>query len=114
MTGKSVQGGRARALLLDRGVNAKIVTAVAIAALVAGAVGIMGIRALGATNTATVAMYEQNFQSLDQAAKMRRLFYQLRLDVANHAISADRASKDKYAGKISSTEDEMATAINTY
>ncbi|EYR63684.1 chemotaxis protein [Actinotalea ferrariae CF5-4] len=80
----------------DRGVNLKILTAVLVAALVGGAVGVLGITALSRTNDAAHSLYEDNLLGVDRAAKMRRATIEMRLNVTNHALSIDRAEMQKY------------------
>jgi methyl-accepting chemotaxis protein len=112
MSEPDVRSRGLRSWAVNRGVNAKILVAVAVAALVAGAVGLVGLQALGSTNAATKRMYDVNFESLDDAAKVRRLSLQVRLDVANHALSQDGAGMAKFREKIDAEVAETEAALD--
>jgi methyl-accepting chemotaxis protein len=106
--------GRLKGLISDRGIHTKILAAVLVAAAVAGMVGIIGIRALGTTNKATEGIYEDNFSAFQDAASMRRLFLNMRLDAANHALSSDRTTKDKYVAQVNEEQAQIHEAVSAY
>ncbi|NHC14574.1 methyl-accepting chemotaxis protein [Motilibacter deserti] len=108
--------GRRAALhrLSDLSVRTKIVAAIAVAAVVAGLVGTLGIRALAVTASNTEKMYADNFVGLDQAAKLRRLTVQARLDVANHMLASDEAAEQAQQDKLAQTDAEMRKTLETY
>ncbi|HEX8497032.1 MAG TPA: methyl-accepting chemotaxis protein, partial [Actinomycetales bacterium] len=90
----------------DLPVGVKILAAILTALVVAGVVGLVGIKALGGSAAAADTIYSSNVQHAFALADMRVYMRQTRLDVANHAISQDKAGQDKYAQKI--TEDIAA------
>ncbi|WP_232014311.1 methyl-accepting chemotaxis protein [Cellulomonas fimi] len=94
--------------------NARVVTAVVVAVLVGVTVGALGVSALASTNAATTRMYEKNFAGLEHAAVMRRAMIQMRLSVANHAITADEAGKRAVEDTIAASEDEVRAAVEDY
>ncbi|NHC46709.1 methyl-accepting chemotaxis protein [Motilibacter aurantiacus] len=104
------RGGWARGL----SVRTKILAAVTVAVLAGCVVGTLGIRGLAATNTEAQALYTENFAGLDQAAKMRRLMVQERLDVVNHGISFDQATMDTYEAAAEDTEQQLTAVIDEY
>jgi len=98
----------------DRGVRARILATVLLAAAVGALVGVVGIAALGSTNAATTAMYAENVVGLQQAATLRRAMVQMRLDVTNHALSTDEAVMARFEDRIAASEAELRGAIAAY
>jgi methyl-accepting chemotaxis protein len=98
----------------DRGVRARILAAVLLAAAVGALVGVVGIAALGSTNAATTAMYAENVVGLQQAATLRRAMVQMRLDVTNHALSTDETVMARFEDRIAASETELRDAIAAY
>jgi methyl-accepting chemotaxis protein len=74
--------------LADLSVRTKIVAAVLVAAIVAGAVGLMGLTGMSRTNADTALMYEDKLLGLEQATALRRDTLSLRLAAANQALSS--------------------------
>ncbi len=118
MSSTTVTAGARRPSVLswlgDRGVRARILAAVLIAAAVGALVGVVGIAALGSTNAATTAMYTENVVGLQQAATLRRAMVQMRLDVTNHALSTDDAVMAGFEDRIAASEAELREAIAAY
>ncbi|WP_346774692.1 methyl-accepting chemotaxis protein [Cellulomonas sp. IC4_254] len=118
MTTTTVTAGARRPSVLswlaDRGVRARILAAVLLAAAVGALVGVVGIVALGSTNAATTAMYAENVVGLQQAATLRRAMVQMRLDVTNHALSTDDTVLARFEDKIAASEAELHDAIAAY
>ena len=98
----------------NRGVRVQILSAVLIATVVGIAVGVLGVVALGRTNDATEAMYEDNFLALVDAAALRRATVELRLAVVNQAASLDDATMDTYEAMIADKEAEIAEIVASY
>jgi methyl-accepting chemotaxis protein len=98
----------------DRGVRARILAAVLLAAAVGALVGVVGLVALGSTNAATTAMYAENVVGLQQAATLRRAMVQMRLDVTNHALSTDDAVMARFEDRIAASEAELREALAAY
>ena len=111
MADKTARRTAAFAWFADRGVNIKILTAVLVAALVGGVVGILGISALSRTNDAAHGLYEDNLLGVDRAAKMRRAVVEMRLGVTNHALSADAGEFQRYREAALAAEEEARTAL---
>ncbi|RJK92753.1 methyl-accepting chemotaxis protein, partial [Vallicoccus soli] len=110
----STDGSRRRPRLDDLGANVKILGSIAVAGLVALLVGVVGLTALGSTNHATQQLYTENFTGLDEAAKLRRLTVQMRLDAVNHAISPDQATMDSYRSKIDESVASIQEGVDGY
>ncbi|WP_203876349.1 MCP four helix bundle domain-containing protein, partial [Planobispora takensis] len=98
----------------DRGVGTKILTSVVVAVLVGVAVGALGINALSVSHDNARAMYTYNFDGLKDAANLRRLTMQMRLDAVNHAVSPDAAAKQKYENSIEETEAQLREVLADY
>ncbi|WP_203880392.1 MCP four helix bundle domain-containing protein, partial [Planobispora takensis] len=103
-----------RSVLRDLGIRTKILASIIVAVLAAGMIGALGITALSSSNDNAQAMYATNFAGLDEAANLRRLFIQLRLDVANHAISTDPADIATNESQSSETEARIREIIASY
>ncbi|MET0435740.1 MAG: methyl-accepting chemotaxis protein [Cellulomonas sp.] len=118
MTTTTVTVGARRPSVLswlgDRGVRARILAAVLLAAAVGALVGVVGLVALGSTNAATTAMYAENVVGLQQAATLRRAMVQMRLDVTNHALSTDDAVMARFEDRIAASEAELRDALAAY
>ncbi|WP_217616871.1 methyl-accepting chemotaxis protein [Cellulomonas sp. GbtcB1] len=118
MTTTTVTVGARRPSVLswlgDRGVRARILAAVLLAAAVGALVGVVGLVALGSTNAATTAMYAENVVGLQQAATLRRAMVQMRLDVTNHALSTDDAVMARFEDRIAASEAELREALAAY
>ncbi|WP_258726307.1 methyl-accepting chemotaxis protein [Cellulomonas sp. NS3] len=98
----------------DLGVNTRILAAVLTAALVAGIIGTLGIVSLARTNAATTAMYENNFTGFEAAAGVRRAVLEMRLAVANHAISEDDAEMAKHEETALAAEASARESVESY
>ncbi|GAA0793883.1 methyl-accepting chemotaxis protein [Spirilliplanes yamanashiensis] len=98
---------RGRWSFRDLGVSAKILTAVAIAAVVALAVGLTGLVALSSVSDAAQRIYASNVASTEAVGKIRSSILQLRLDVGNHALAPDAAVKARYRNAVT---EEIRTA----
>ncbi|GIG35210.1 methyl-accepting chemotaxis protein [Cellulomonas pakistanensis] len=113
-TTRAPQRASALAWVRDRGVSARILAAVLLAAAVGAVVGVVGIASLASTNAATTAMYTENVVGLQQAATLRRAMVQMRLDVTNHALSTDDAVMAGFEDRIAASEAELRDAIAAY
>ncbi|WP_282944513.1 methyl-accepting chemotaxis protein [Cellulomonas endometrii] len=94
--------------------STRIVSAVLVSSAVGAFVGILGINALAETNTATTAMYTDNFKGLEYAATIRRATVEMRFNLANHMIAVDEAAKDEAEEKIAVSETEARDAVASY
>ena len=98
----------------DRGVSTRIILALAVAALVGGAVGLMGITGLGRTDTAAQSLYQDSTLNLELAATMRRAMVEMRLGATNQALSNDATEMAKYEDASKASEQEMRDALVTF
>jgi methyl-accepting chemotaxis protein len=82
--------------LADVGIQTKIFLVLAVAGVATVGVATSGLAALGATNAATAQMHDENLVGLDDAAALRRGILEMRLELANHALSTDQRAQDRY------------------
>jgi methyl-accepting chemotaxis protein len=87
---------QARRFFADLSVNVKILTAVSIAVLVAIIVGTVGLRALSTASGSAQLIYFSNVASIKAVSDVKSAMAQTRVDIANHAISTDNATRAKY------------------
>lgn len=110
-------GGRRRGLtgrFRDLGVRTRILIALGLAAAVAIAVGVVGLASLASTNEQTVRMHDENFVGLDHAAAMRRATIDMRLQLANQALSTEAARKSAYESAAREREAEVRAEVEAY
>ena len=105
--------GRRRSFA-DLNVNAKILTAITIAVLVAVVVGIMGLRALSKASDSAQQIYSSNVAGVGQVGVIKAAMIQARVDLANHAISTDDATSAKYAQGFAADVQAADSAMASY
>ncbi|HYY12368.1 MAG TPA: methyl-accepting chemotaxis protein [Kineosporiaceae bacterium] len=94
--------------------NTKVLLCVGLVALVALAVGLLGLIRLGSVASATAQVYQQNVLAGGHLAAARELGMKTRLDVANLAIAQDKASMDKYDAAIKQDDAKFDEAVAAY
>ncbi|AGZ44070.1 methyl-accepting chemotaxis protein [Actinoplanes friuliensis] len=105
---------RRRRSFVDLSVNVKILVAVTMAAVVALAVGIVGLMALSRASAAAQLIYQSNLASVDVLGRLQAAMVQTRLDLANHAISRDEGSKAKYRAAFTADLQAVTAEIAAY
>jgi methyl-accepting chemotaxis protein len=105
---------RGRRSLADVSVNIKILAAVGVASLVALAVGVVGLHALSESSAAAQKIYHSNLTSVDAAGDLTRAMSLVRLDLANHVISRDPASTERYAQSVEGHLTAVDEAFDAY
>jgi methyl-accepting chemotaxis protein len=103
-----------RRFFVDLSVNAKILTTIAIAVLVALVVGVMGLRALSRTSAEAQRIYTSNVIDVAAVGAIKTVMTQARVDLANHAISTDDANMAKYLQAFTADLQAADTAMTTY
>ncbi len=104
-TANSSPAGR-RAWWGDRGVKAKVLAAVAVAALVASIVGVMGISALGSSAQTTQRLYERNLQGAAALEDMVATVHIARRVIRDVAIQQDPAEATKLLAGMSDLQEQ--------
>ncbi|MEV4281985.1 methyl-accepting chemotaxis protein [Actinoplanes xinjiangensis] len=108
--------GRRSGWFADLSVRTRILSAVALAALVAVVVGLLGVQTSSAASAAAQRIYDQNVSSILALSDLRAAVLQARLTVVNHAVSQDQASMAKYeqalAGELKAIEEAFADYRN--
>src|SRR5689334_3406752 len=89
-------GVRTRPSFADLSVSVKVLTAVAIAALVALIVGIVGLLSLRDASNAAQLIYRSNVASIKAVGMLNAVVLKARVDTANQALSVDDASTKKF------------------
>jgi methyl-accepting chemotaxis protein len=84
-----------RRFFADLGVQSKVLTAVCIAALVALAVGVVGLLALSKASGSAQHLYHSNVASITAVGELNAGFLRTRVAAINQAVSQDAATKTK-------------------
>ena len=103
-----------RHFFADLSVNAKILTGITIAVLVAIAVGITGLRALSGASASAQHIYRENVAGVQAVGAINAAMLQARVDLANHAISTEAATLTKYAEGFATDVKNANAAIAAY
>jgi methyl-accepting chemotaxis protein len=117
MTTTVVTGGgpaEKRHFFADLGVNTKILTAITIAVLVAIAVGITGLSALGGASASAQRIYSNNVAGVGAIGAVKAAMTQTRVDVLNQAISLDAATTAKYGQAFETDVQATDAAVTAY
>jgi methyl-accepting chemotaxis protein len=99
-----------RRLWSDRSVRTKILIAIA-AAAVAVLVGLLGLRALDASSVSNHMMYVSNVKGVEHLGTLNNEMTQTRLDLLNHLVYSDAASKRTYR---SAVDDDFAAVAAAF
>ncbi|MET0415195.1 MAG: methyl-accepting chemotaxis protein, partial [Actinoplanes sp.] len=92
----------------------KVLAAVAAAALVALAVGIIGLVSLGGASDSAQLIYTSNVSGVKMVGQLRVVVAQARVDTANQALSVDDALSQKFADSFTQDLADFTTAIAAY
>ena len=103
-----------RRTFADLSVRVKILTAVAVAALVALIVGVTGLRALSKASESAQVIYRNNLVSSAAMAKIGKAVTQVRVDLANQVLSSDAASTTKFAQGVEADLATFDAAMTAY
>ena len=98
----------------DRPVAVKILTAVGTTAVVATAVGVLGIHAVGATHDQTSSLYAHDMAGALDLAAADLDMNQSQLEVVSHASSLDPQFKQQWADKFTATAAEFDADMAAY
>ena len=98
----------------ERGIMAKIVSAIGVAVLVAVAVGLVGLRSLGESADATESMYQDQLVGTADVEAVRAQVYALRLAAVNYAVATDTAQRQDYMGDRQAAYEGLAKAASHY
>ncbi len=96
------------ARLRDLSVRTRIVLAVLLAAVVAVAVGVVGVTALGRTDDATTSVYQNDLLGFEKVAAVRRATLEIRVAVTNHALADDPQDRAAYVATIGDLDAQIA------
>ncbi|MCO8274240.1 methyl-accepting chemotaxis protein [Actinoplanes sp. TRM 88003] len=105
---------RGRRSFDDLGVSVKVLSAVAVAALVALIVGIMGLIALQNASASAQLIYESNVSSIKAVGQIRSEVSEVRLDTANQALSTSDAAVQKFTTLFQQDTNAFAAAMTAY
>ena len=104
----------ARRGIADLSVRTKILAAVGVALLVALVVGVVGLRALGASSASAERIFTSNVSGVNAVGDIRATLAQARLDTTNHMISRDAALKRKYRAAFDQDFQALLDAVDAY
>ncbi|AEV85114.1 methyl-accepting chemotaxis protein [Actinoplanes sp. SE50] len=105
---------RGRRSFADLSVNVKILMAVALAALVALLIGVLGLSALGKASGSAQLIYRSNVASVKAIGTVDKTLVQARLDTAFQLIAQKPADTQKYADAFSADQQAFTTALAAY
>lgn len=94
-------------------VRTKILAIAATGGVVAAAVGVTGLVALSSSSAAAQSIYRHHLDEAAAVGTIRAALLQVRLDVANHAISRD-AARTKYRDAYGTDRQRVDAAIRAY
>jgi methyl-accepting chemotaxis protein len=97
-----------------RGILGKILSAVAVAVLVAVGVGLVGLSSLHGSAQATESMYRDELVGTVDVEAVRAELYALRLSSVNYAVAADAAGRQAYMGDRQEAFNLLARAASHY
>ena len=98
----------------DRGVNTKILGALAVSSMVALAVGVLGLTALSTTSARTDAMAHESVPTITLADALRASTFELRIAVANHAVSTSESNLSRYEKAAATAESAVRSTLADY
>jgi len=107
-------GARGRRSWADLSVNLKILTAVALAALVALLVGVLGLSALGQASGSAQQIYRSNLASVKAIGVLDKTLVQARLDTSFQLISQKAADTQKYTDAFAADREAFGAAMAAY
>jgi methyl-accepting chemotaxis protein len=92
----------------DLRVNTKILAAVAVAGIVALAVGVTGLVALGGASDSASKIYSGNVHGVSALGELRATMLQARLDLTLHFIVQDTAAQNAFKADIAAADTALA------
>jgi methyl-accepting chemotaxis protein len=98
----------------DRGVRTKVLAAVAIAALVAVVIGVLGLVSLDGAAARTQNLYDANLMGVQQAEALGRTLEETRLAARDVLLATDAAKAQQAVASIDETAATFATAAAAY
>jgi len=113
-TDTTAVGPHRRAFFADLSVSVKVLTAVAAAALVALAVGIVGLVALSKASGSAQLIYRSNLASVKALGQLKSAATQARVDLANQALSIADAGTKSFADAFAIDQQSVAAAMTAY
>ncbi len=98
----------------DRKVNTKILAAVGVVAIIASSIGLFAIMKLATVNQSATTIYRQGMLPVTSLTAIRGHVFQVRLDVANQAISTTKDDKAKYEEAVRVDDAAVDAAVADY
>src|SRR3712207_2072667 len=112
--GSPMPPAQQRAWWGDRGVRTKTLAAVAVTALVAVLVGVMGLTALGTAADRTQVMHDSNIAGLEAVAEMQTAFGGVRQASRDALIAPTPQLTQEALAALEERLDEFRTAVEHY
>ncbi|MGX5654955.1 methyl-accepting chemotaxis protein [Geodermatophilus nigrescens] len=98
----------------DRGVTTKVLSTVALGAVVTGTVGLLGLQALGNTADSADALYEENFAGALRAAEMDGLLSDMRVGTRNALLVETPAETAEAFAVVDGYREDFKAALDGY
>jgi hypothetical protein len=107
-------GTRAGSWWGDRGVTTKVLSTVALGAVVTGTVGLMGVQALGSTADSADSLYEANLQGAVATADVDGILSDIRVGTRNALLSATPQETQETLAAVEGLRGDFDAAMETY
>jgi methyl-accepting chemotaxis protein len=98
----------------DRGVRTKVLSAVAVAALVGVVIGVVGLTALSGAAERSQELYENNVQGLAAVADMSEAYGDVRVATRNAILTPDPQDADRILAEMPELENRLRAAVQVY
>ncbi|NEM08993.1 MCP four helix bundle domain-containing protein, partial [Geodermatophilus normandii] len=98
----------------DRGVTTKVLSTVALGAVVTGTVGLLGLQALGSTADSADALYEANLQGAVAAADVDGILSDIRVGTRNALLVATPQETQQTLAGVEALREDFDAALETY
>jgi methyl-accepting chemotaxis protein len=98
----------------DRGVKTKILSAVTVAGVVAGAIGVLGIRSLSDSAAEADAMYSDNLLGVAAAGAMDTALSDMRIGSRSVLLAADAAGRQQNLTALQGLFDAFDATVDAY
>ncbi|PPK93881.1 methyl-accepting chemotaxis protein [Kineococcus xinjiangensis] len=100
--------------LTNRGVATRILGVIALLAVVAGLVAMVGLKSLSTTNAGMGTLYDDNVTGLIERGRVHQEQIKSRMLIGYHASSLDEATMAEYEQKMEETDTDLDAAAAAY
>ncbi|MEP7762795.1 methyl-accepting chemotaxis protein [Sanguibacter sp. 25GB23B1] len=98
----------------DTSIRTRILAALAVAALVASTIGVVGLVALANASRSAEYLYTQGVLGFENVAAIRRASIEMRMNVLSQAVAQSDESKDRYEAVVATLDTETAALMEEF